>query len=114
MHVVHRQDDRPTLRPALQILAEDSQEVHLIDLVQVAGKKLSQRTEGKWPHRFRSSNPFDVVVRRPAQNLVNQSRFSDSCLSGDQDTGSVRVRDGIGDETLLLSSPDHRPPVHGP
>jgi hypothetical protein len=36
---------------------------------------------------------------------VNQSRFSDSSLSGDQDTGTVRVRNGIGYELLLLRSP---------
>jgi hypothetical protein len=86
----------------------------LVDLVQVAGKELSQRTEGEWAQRFRSGNPFDVVVRCPAQSLVNQARFSDSSLSGDQDTGSVWVRNGIGYESLLLRSPDHRPPVHGP
>ena len=63
VHVVHRQDDRPTFGPVLQILAEDGQQVRLIDLMQVAGKKLSQRTEGKWTQRFRSGNPFDVVVR---------------------------------------------------
>ena len=47
MHVVNRQDDRPTFGPVLQIMAEDGQQVRLIDLTQVAGKKLSQRTEGK-------------------------------------------------------------------
>ena len=76
VHVVDRQDDRPSSGPVLQILAEDGQQVHLVNLVQVAGKKLSQRTEGKWAQRFRRGDPFDVMVSRPAQNLVNQSRFS--------------------------------------
>ena len=114
VHVLHRQDDRPTFGPVLQILAEDGQQVHLVDLVQLAGKELSQRTERKWAQRFRSGNPFDVVVRRPAQSLVNQSAFFRLRLSGDQDTGSIRIRDGIGYETQLLGSPDHWPPVHGP
>src|ERR1700722_12532342 len=113
VHVVDRQDDRPSSGPMLQILAEDGQQVHLVNVVQVAGKELSQRTEGKRAQRFRSGDPFDVMVRRPAQNLVNQTRFSDSSLSGYQDTGTVWVRNGIGYELLLLGSPDHRPPVHG-
>ena len=36
VHVVHRQDDRPTLGAALQMLAEDTQQVDLIDFVQIA------------------------------------------------------------------------------
>ena len=47
VHVIHRHDDRPPVGPLLQSLAEDGQEVRLIDVTQVAGKKLSQRTEGK-------------------------------------------------------------------
>ena len=43
---------------ALQLLAEDSQEVQLVDFVQIAGKKLSQRTAGERTQRLRRSNPF--------------------------------------------------------
>ena len=91
MHVVHRQDDRPTLGSALQILAQNTQQVHLVDIVQIARKKVSERTEREWPHRFRSGNPLDVVVRRPTQNLTNQAGLSDSSLSGD---GGRRIDPG--------------------
>ena len=37
VYVVHRQDDRPALGTALQVLAEDTQQVDLIDFVQIAG-----------------------------------------------------------------------------
>jgi hypothetical protein len=114
VHVVHRQDDRPTLGAALQMLAENTQQVELIYFVQIAGEKLSERAEGERTHRFRSSNPFTVMAVRRAKNLVDQSGFSDARAAGDQHSRSVRVRDGIGNETLFLGSPHHWPPFHAP
>jgi hypothetical protein len=113
VHIVHREDNRATFGPALQILAQHAQQVHLVDLVQVAGKKLSQRTEGKRPHRFRSVNPFDVVARRRTQDLVDQARFPNSGLASQQNARSTRVRNGVRYEALFFGPPDHRPPVHG-
>jgi hypothetical protein len=91
---------------------EAIEQIELIDLVQVAGKKLRQRTERKWPHRFRSGNPLNMVARSRAQDLVDQSGFSDPRPPRHQHTWPVRGRDGVGNETPLLGSPDHGPSVH--
>ncbi len=112
MHIVHCQDDRPTLGSALQTMAQNTQQVYVLDVVQIARQKVSERPEGKRPHRFGGRYPFDVVGCRPIQDLTNQARFSDSRPPGEEDSRSIRVRDDVGDEALLLGPPHQRPPVH--